>query len=50
MKVDRMNRNYYNCGGFGHMARNCRNRKTEGRIRKRRRLEYGEMEITHKRE
>jgi len=27
MDVDRReNRNYYACGGFGHLARNCRNR------------------------
>ena len=38
--VDRENRNCYNCGGFGHLARNCRNRGTGGRIRKGRRLEY----------
>jgi len=27
--VDRNNRNCYACGGFGHLARNCRNRRTE---------------------
>ena len=30
MKVDR-GRNCYVCGGFGHMARNCRNRGREMR-------------------
>jgi len=41
MNVDRReNWNYYNCGGFGHLARNCRNRRTENRIGKGRRLEY----------
>ena len=35
MEVDR-GRNYYACGGFGHMARNCRNR---GRVM--RRVEIG---------
>jgi len=28
MDVDRRkNRNCYTCGGFGHLARNCRNRR-----------------------
>ena len=40
MDVDKRNRNCYNCEGFGHLARNCRNRGTEGRIREKRRLEY----------
>jgi len=30
-------RNCYNCGDFGHLARNCRNRRI---IRQGRRLEY----------
>ena len=37
MNVDK-GRNYYNCGRFGHLARNCRNR--ENRIGESRRLEY----------
>jgi len=41
MKVDRSNRNCYSCEGFGHLARNCRSRRIEGRIEQGRRLEYG---------
>ena len=42
MDVDRReNRNCYNYGGFGHLARNYRNRRTENRIGEGRRLEYG---------
>jgi len=45
MDVDRReNRNCYNCGGFRHLARNCRNRKTGNRIGEGRRLEYGRNE------
>jgi len=41
MDVDRReNRNCYNCGGFRHLARNCRNRREGNRIREERRLEY----------
>jgi len=40
MNVDRKNRNCYSCGRFEHLARNCRNRGTENRIGKGRRLEY----------
>jgi len=39
MEVDR-GRNCYACGGFGHMARNCRNRG-RGRPMEGRRVEYG---------
>jgi len=39
MEVDR-GRNCYACGGFGHMARNCRNRG-RGRPIDGRRVEYG---------
>jgi len=42
MDVDkRENQNCYNCGGYGHLARNCRNRGTKGKIEQGRRLEYG---------
>ena len=40
MEVDR-GRNCYACGGFGHMARNCRNRDQRGRVAENRRVEYG---------
>ena len=40
MDIDR-GRNCYACGGFGHMARHCRNRGQRGRIADNRRVEYG---------
>ena len=40
--IDCGNRNCYNYGGFGHLARNCRNRRVENRTRKERRLKYGQ--------
>jgi len=40
MEVDR-GRNCYACGGFGHMAHNCRNRGQRGRVVDDRRVEYG---------
>jgi len=46
MDVDkRERRNYYNCGGFGHMVRNCRNRRVGNRIGEGRKLEYGQGRI-----
>ena len=33
-------RNYYACGGFGHIARHCRNRGQRGRVGEGRRVEY----------
>jgi len=39
MEVNR-GRNCYACGGFGHMARHCRNRGQRGRVAEERRLEY----------
>ena len=36
------NMNCYNCGRFGYLARNCRNRGMENRIGEERRLEYGQ--------
>jgi len=40
MDIDR-GRNCYACGGFGHMARHCRNRGMRGRVEDNRRVEYG---------
>ena len=40
MNIDKGNSNYYNYSEFGHLARNCRNRGTGGRIGEKRRLEY----------
>jgi len=40
MDIDR-GRNCYTCGGFGHMARHCRNRGQRGRAADNRRVEYG---------
>jgi len=39
MDIDR-GRNCYACGGFGHMARHCRNRGQRGRVAEGRRVEY----------
>ena len=36
----RENRNCYSCEDSGHLARNCRNRRTGNRIGEGRRLEY----------
>ena len=38
MEVDR-GRNYYACGGFGHIAHHCRNRR-RGRLMDGKRVEY----------
>jgi len=40
MEVDQ-GRNCYACGGFGHMARHCRNQGQRGRVVKNRGVEYG---------
>jgi len=40
MEVD-WGRNCYTCGGFGHMARHCRNREQKERVVDNRRVEYG---------
>ena len=39
MEVDQ-GQNCYACGGFGHMAHNCRNRGQKGRVTENRRVEY----------
>ena len=39
MEVDQ-GRNCYTCGGFGHMARHCRNQSQRDRIMENRRVEY----------
>jgi len=41
MEVDQGNRNCYNCGEFGHIAKYCRNWRTGNRITKEKKLEYG---------
>ena len=38
-------RNCYTCGRFGHLARNCRNKRMKNRIRKGRRLEYRQRKM-----
>jgi len=40
MDIDR-ERNCYACGGFGHIACNCRNKGQRGRVAENRRVEYG---------
>ena len=40
MEVDYGNRNCYNCERFRHIARYCRNKGTEDRIGKGKRLKY----------
>ena len=40
MEVDR-GRNCYICGGFRHMAHNCRNRGQREKVADNRRVEYG---------
>ena len=50
MEIDR-GRNCFACGGFGHMARHCRNRGQGGRVAENRKVEYGRgriEEITNK--
>ena len=42
MNMNQKNRNFYSCGEFSHLARNCRNRGIRNRIGKCRRLEYGQ--------
>jgi len=44
MDIDR-GRNCYACGGFGHMARHCRNQGQRGRVADNRRVEYGGEKI-----
>jgi len=40
--MDRENRNCYSCGTFGHLARNCRNKRIGNRTGEERKLEYGQ--------
>jgi len=40
MNVNRENKNWHNHREFGHLARNCKNKGTGGRIGKGRRMEY----------
>ena len=47
INLNKGNRNCYNCGGFGHLARSCRNRNKGNRIGKRRRLKYGNNKLSN---
>ena len=40
MDINRRSRNCYSYGGFGYLAKNCRNIRIGGRIRDSRRLKY----------
>ena len=44
MEIDR-GRNCFAYGGFGHMARHCRNQGMRGRVAENRRVEYREGRI-----
>ena len=44
MEIDR-GRNCFACGGFGHIACNCRNQDMRERITENRRVEYGRERI-----
>ena len=48
IKINKVNRNCYNCGGFGHMTRYYRNKGIGNRIEEGRRLEYKEDQNTEK--
>ena len=40
MEIDR-GRNCFACGGFGHMARHCKNQGQRGKVVENRKVEYG---------
>ena len=40
MEVD-WGRNCFACGGFGHMARHCKNQGQRGKVVENRKVEYG---------
>ena len=44
MNIDR-GQNCYACGGFGHIARHCRNRGRGGKVAENKRVEYGGGQI-----
>jgi len=48
MDVDRGNRNCYSYRGFGHLARNCRNRGIGNRNEEGKRLEYRNRRMIEK--
>ena len=51
MNIDRReNQNCYNYREFGHLARNCRNRRMGNKIEKSRRLEYGPENLNEERD